>query len=63
MWKGKSRARAQGKFLQPPEIPEIPAVNAEDGAGQITKQSKRHASVYDAVAGAVVTSSPFLFVD
>ena len=53
MLKGKSRARAQGRFLQPPDKPEAPAAitEDEDEAEQIKKRPKRHASVYDAVAG------------
>jgi hypothetical protein len=52
MLKGKSRARAEGKFLQPPDKPEIPPVALEDEGQETTTRSKRHASVYDAVAGA-----------
>jgi hypothetical protein len=51
MLKGKSRARAQGKFLQPPETPEIPPVVLEQEVEETAKLAKRHASVYDAVAG------------
>jgi hypothetical protein len=56
MLKGKSRARAQGKFVQPPDRPEIqPASSDDDEAEENTKRVKRHASVYDAVAGAAFT--------
>jgi hypothetical protein len=51
MLKGKSRARAQGRFLQPPDKSEAPAAGLEGEAEQIKKLPKRHASVYDAVAG------------
>jgi hypothetical protein len=51
MLKGKSRARGQGRFLQPPDKSEAPVAILEDEAEQIKKLPKRHASVYDAVAG------------
>lgn len=58
MLKGKSRARAQGRFLQPPDKSEAPAAILEDEAEQIKKLPKRHASVYDAVAGGALISLP-----
>jgi hypothetical protein len=58
MLKGKSRARAQGRFLQPPDKSEAPAAILEDEAEQIKKLPKRHASVYDAVAGGPLISLP-----
>ena len=53
MLKGQSRARAQGKFLQPPDKPEfVPGSPDHDETGEnATKRVQRHASVYDAVAG------------
>jgi hypothetical protein len=61
MLKGKSRARAQGKFLQPPDTPAIPAVALEDEVGKPTKRAKRHASVFDAVAGTISISTAAAF--
>lgn len=60
MLKGKSRARAQGRFLQPPDKSEAPAaILDEDEAEQIKKRPKRHASVYDAVAGSGANLTTF----
>jgi hypothetical protein len=61
MLKGKSRARAQRKFLQSPETPEIPAVALEDEVEKATKRTKRHASVFDAVAGTASISTTSTF--
>lgn len=52
MLKGKFRARAQGKFVQPPDKPETRPGSPDDEVEENTKQVKRHASAYDAVAGA-----------
>ena len=49
MSKGKGRAREQVQHLQRSEEPEL---DTELESEQIAKRIKRHASVYDAVAGA-----------
>ena len=57
MLKVKSGAKAKARFLKPPDKGEVPLAALEDEVEQPTKHTKRHASVYDAVAGVASVST------